>query len=277
MPELPEVEVTARALARRFDGRRVQAVRIYNRQLRWGITRSLASAVTGQRIEHVSRRGKYLLWRLQSGVIISHLGMSGSWRLHEAGRAPARGPHDHVELQCDDGAIARLNDPRRFGALLWHANAGGDVLRHRLLVGLGMEPFDPRFDGAWLFRATRGRRCAIKHVLLDGKTVVGVGNIYATECLFAARIHPQAQAGRIARRRYVRLALAIQAVLARAIELGGSTLRDFTGTDGIDGRYTDFAQAYGRAGLPCPRCATPIRRLLQGQRASYFCPRCQRF
>ena len=275
MPELPEVEVTARALAQRLDGRRLDAVRVFNRQLRWRIPSSLARTLSGQRIEHVSRRGKYLLWRLDNGVLISHLGMSGSWRVHEAGRAPARERHDHVELHCD-GAVVRLNDPRRFGALLWHAHAGGDVLRHRLLAGLGIEPFDPRFNGQWLFAATRGRRSAIKPLLLGGKIVVGVGNIYATESLYEARIHPQTPAGRIGRLRYARLAAAIRRVLAQAIDLGGSTLRDFTGTDGVSGRYIEIAQAYGREGLACPRCGAPIRRLLQGQRATYFCARCQR-
>lgn len=275
MPELPEVEVTARALAHRFDGCRVDAVRIHNHQLRWRVPGCLAQAITGQRIEHISRRGKYLLWRLPTGVLISHLGMSGSWRIHEAAHAPARERHDHVELECG-GAVARLNDPRRFGALLWHANARGNVLGHRLLAGLGIEPFDPQFGGDWLFAATRGRRGAIKQVLLDGKTVVGVGNIYATECLFEARIHPRAPAGRIARPRYERLAQAIRRVLTQAIDVGGATLRDFTSTEGVNGRYTEFARAYGRQGLPCPRCGTPIRRCVQGQRATYFCPRCQR-
>jgi len=275
MPELPEVEVTARALAHRFDGQRVNAVRVYNRHLRWRISGSLPQWLTGQRIEHISRRGKYLLWRLHSGVLISHLGMSGSWRLHEAQCAPARERHDHVELECN-GAIARLNDPRRFGALLWHHHSRGDVLRHPLLVDLGIEPFDPRFDGDWLFAATRGRRSPIKQVLLAGKDVVGLGNIYATESLFAARIHPQTHAGQITRRRYVRLAAAIRAILAQAIELGGSTLRDFHGADGISGRFTNVARAYGREGLACVRCGTPIRRLVLGQRATYFCPRCQR-
>lgn len=275
MPELPEVEVTARALAQRLDGRRVDAVRIYNRQLRWRIPASLARAVTGERIEHVSRRGKYLLWHLDSGVLISHLGMSGSWRVHEVQSAPARRPHDHVELSCE-GALARLNDPRRFGALLWHAHSRGDVLRHPLLANLGREPFDSGFDGPWLFAATRGRKSAIKPLLLAGKLVAGVGNIYATESLFEARIHPKTPAERISQHRYERLAQAIRRVLSRAIELGGSTLRDFAGADGVDGRYTRFAQAYGREALPCPRCATPIRRWVQGQRATYFCPRCQR-
>jgi formamidopyrimidine-DNA glycosylase len=275
MPELPEVEVTARALAQRFDGHRVDAVRIHNFNLRWRVPRSLPAMVAGQRIEHIERRGKYLLWHLPAGVLISHLGMSGSWRIHELGRAPPRARHDHVEVQCD-GALARLNDPRRFGALLWHARAQGDVLAHPLLASLGIEPFDARFGGEFLFGGTRGRRVAIKQVLLAGRLVVGVGNIYATESLFAARIHPQTEAGRIGRVRYERLALAIREVLDRAIEVGGSTLRDFSSAEGVEGRYTEFAQAYGRGGLGCPRCAAPIRRIVQGQRATYFCARCQR-
>jgi formamidopyrimidine-DNA glycosylase len=275
MPELPEVEVTARALAQRFDGRRLEAVRVHDPRLRWPVPRTLPAKVAGQPIERIDRRGKYLLWHLPGGVLISHLGMSGTWRIHEPGQAPPRHPHDHVEVFCD-GAVARFNDPRRFGALLWHAAADGAVLDHPLLATLGVEPFDPRFDGQWLWDATRGRRLAIKQVLLAGKDVVGVGNIYATESLYRARIHPQAEAGRIGRVRYERLAAAIRDVLGRAIAAGGSTLRDFSSVEGLAGRYTDIAQAYGRQGLPCARCGAPIRRAVQGQRATYYCPRCQR-
>jgi formamidopyrimidine-DNA glycosylase len=275
MPELPEVEVTARALARHLDGRRVDEVRIHEPRLRWRVSCALARILTGQRIEHIGRRGKYLLWHLPSGVLISHLGMSGSWRIHEAGRAPPRARHDHVEIRCE-GAIVRLNDPRRFGVLLWHARERGDVMAHPLLASLGVEPFDAAFGGELLFRATRGRRRPIKQVLLDGAPVVGVGNIYASESLFAARIDPRVPAGRIGRIRYARLAQAIRAVLARAIEAGGSTLRDFSSAEGVDGRYTEFAQVYGRAGRPCLQCGTPIRRIEQGQRATFYCPRCQR-
>jgi formamidopyrimidine-DNA glycosylase len=274
MPELPEVEVTARALAQRFDGHRVDAVRVHNHRLRWPVPRTLPAKVAGQSIEHVDRRGKYLLWHLPAGVLISHLGMSGSWRIHEPGQVPPRQLHDHVEVVCD-GAVARFNDPRRFGALLWHARADGAVLAHPLLAELGIEPFDPRFGGEWLWAATRGRRLAIKQVLLGGKVVVGVGNIYATESLYHARIHPEAEAGRIGRPRYERLAAAIRQVLGNAIEVGGSTLRDFSSVEGVAGRYTEFARAYDRQGLPCARCGTPIRRAVQGQRATYYCPRCQ--
>lgn len=275
MPELPEVEVTARALGARFEGHRIDAVRVHEPRLRWRIPRNLAASVAGQRIEHVGRRGKYLLWQTPAGTLISHLGMSGSWRIHEAGSAPPLQAHDHVELECG-GAVARLNDPRRFGALLWHPDAHGAIGAHPLLAGLGIEPFDARFDGEWLYRQTRGRRVAVKQMLLSGKVVVGVGNIYAAESLFAARIHPQAEARRIGRVRYERLAAAIARVLQSAIDAGGSTLRDFHGTDGLAGRYTESAQVYGREGLPCAHCGASIRRSLQGQRASYFCPRCQR-
>ncbi len=275
MPELPEVEVTARALAQRFDGRAVGSLRILTRDLRWRVPRDLPAKVAGQRIIAIGRRGKYLLWRMPRGVMISHLGMSGSWRIHDAAALPPRAAHDHAELRCD-GAVARYNDPRRFGALLWHPLERGDVLAHPLLADLGIEPFDPRFDGRWLWAATRGRRSAIKQVLLAGRAVVGVGNIYATESLYRARIHPATEAGRIAPVRYERLAAAIRAVLAQAIAAGGSTLRDFSDVHGVAGRYTEFAQAYERAGLPCGRCGAPIRRLVQGQRATYFCPRCQR-
>jgi len=275
MPELPEVEVTARALGQRFEGCRIESVRVHEHRLRWPIPRQLPLLLQGQTITRIARRGKYLLWHLPEGVLISHLGMSGAWRIHESGAVPGRALHDHVEVLCD-GALARLNDPRRFGALLWHAHADGDILAHPLLADLGIEPFDPRFDGAWLVAATRGRQMPIKQLLLAGTAVVGVGNIYAAESLYSARIHPLTPAGRIGRVRYERLAAAIREILAMAIEVGGSTLRDFSSVHGVAGRYTEFARAYGREGLPCPRCLAPIRRLVQGQRATYYCPRCQR-
>ncbi len=275
MPELPEVEVTARALSSRLAGRTIDAVRVHNRGLRVPIARGFSRQVVGQSIRDVGRRGKYLLWHLDGGVIISHLGMSGSWRIHDGGAWPARKAHDHVEVACGD-ALARLNDPRRFGALLWHARRAGDVLAHPLLAGLGIEPFDARFDGAYLHASMRERRTAIKPLLLAGQVVVGVGNIYAAESLFGAGIDPRTPAGRLSPARCDALARAIRDVLARAIDAGGSTLRDFSNVDGMAGRYTLTAAAYDRAGDPCPRCGTRIRRIVQGQRATYFCPHCQR-
>jgi formamidopyrimidine-DNA glycosylase len=277
MPELPEVEVTARGLTRGLQGREVQDARVHERRLRWPVTAGLAGRLRGQRLAFVGRRGKYLLWHFPSGVLISHLGMSGSWRLHEGGAA-VRERHDHVEIEFRGRGtvLARYNDPRRFGALLWHPASRGNVLDHPLLSALGIEPFDPQFDGRYLLATLRGLRAPVKQVLLAGRAVVGVGNIYATECLFEARIHPAARAGSLGRVRCERLARSVRHVLGRAIDAGGSTLRDFSHVDGIAGDYTVQALAYDREGMPCPRCGTGIRRIVQGARASYFCPRCQR-
>jgi len=274
MPELPEVEVTARSLDGALRGARVEEVRVRERRLRWPVPTRIAGAMRGERLEGVGRRGKYLLWRFAAGTALSHLGMSGTWRLvPRDGALPAR--HDHVEIGFGT-QVAVFNDPRRFGALLWHPAGHGDVLDHPLLAGLGIEPFDPAFGGACLRRSLRGLRAPIKQVLLAGRAVVGVGNIYATESLFEARIHPAAPAGSLGAARCDRLAAAIQGVLERAIRAGGSTLRDFSGVDGIAGAYTVQALAYGREGEPCPRCARPLRRIVQGARATYYCPRCQR-
>lgn len=274
MPELPEVEVTRRALAPHVEGRRVVAVRVREARLRWPVPATLAQALAGQRVSRLDRRGKYLLWRLPAGTLISHLGMSGSWRVHPPGRdAPVPGAHDHVDVEVE-GALLRLTDPRRFGALLWHA--GDDVEQHVLLAHLGLEPFDPRFTGALLYAATRSRAAPIKQVLLAGDIVVGVGNIYASESLFRAGINPKLPARRLGPARCERLAQAVRDVLDEAIGVGGSTLRDFTSGAGAEGYFTAEAGVYDRAGLPCRACGTPIRRLVQGQRATYYCPRCQR-
>ncbi|HXF44492.1 MAG TPA: bifunctional DNA-formamidopyrimidine glycosylase/DNA-(apurinic or apyrimidinic site) lyase [Burkholderiaceae bacterium] len=278
MPELPEVEVTRRALAPHVEGLTVRAVRVRERRLRWPVPAQLARWLAGRPLLRLDRRGKYLLWRFAHGTLISHLGMSGSWRLHLTA-PPAPGAHDHADLVFAAGRtvrVARLTDPRRFGALLWHPHARGDVERHALLAGLGREPLDPRFDGAYLYAATRGRRAPIKQVLLAGDIVVGVGNIYASESLFRAGIDPRRPAHRLGRARCARLAEAIRAVLAEAIEAGGATLRDFIGADGRAGYFMMDARVYDRAGLPCRACGTTIRRIVQGQRATYYCPRCQR-
>jgi formamidopyrimidine-DNA glycosylase len=275
MPELPEVEVTRRTLSDRLQGRAVQAVRVYEPRLRWPVPRALAATLSGHRLIGIDRRGKYLLWRFDHGVLISHLGMTGSWRIHPAARFPPRGPHDHADLQFGT-LLARLTDPRRFGALLWHPAGHGDVGLHPLLASLGVEPLEPGFDGELLYRATRGRRASIKQVLLAGDVVVGVGNIYASESLFDAGIDPRTAARRLGRKRCGLLAQAIRRVLAQAIGAGGSTLRDYTGADGAEGRYSRQARVYDRDGQDCPVCAHPIRRIVQGQRATYFCGRCQR-
>ncbi|MBV8211581.1 MAG: bifunctional DNA-formamidopyrimidine glycosylase/DNA-(apurinic or apyrimidinic site) lyase [Burkholderiaceae bacterium] len=278
MPELPEVEVTRRYMASLLEGRAARAVRVYERRLRWPVPRSLAATLAGQRLQRMDRRAKYLLWRFEHGVLISHLGMSGSWRIYPGppdGAIPARGRHDHVDLEFDS-MLARLTDPRRFGALLWHPASAGEVERHPLLAGLGPEPLEADFDGSRLFQATRGRTASIKQLVLAGDAVVGVGNIYASESLFDAGIDPRVPAGRLSRARCTRLAQAIRAVLTRAIDAGGSTLRDYASADGAQGQYPLQARVYGRDGLECLVCGRPIRRIVQGQRATYWCARCQR-
>ncbi|MBA2546953.1 MAG: bifunctional DNA-formamidopyrimidine glycosylase/DNA-(apurinic or apyrimidinic site) lyase [Burkholderiaceae bacterium] len=276
MPELPEVEVTRRALAPYVERRRVESVVVREPRLRWPVPPQLPMLITGQTVAGLHRRGKYLLWTFRNGTLISHLGMSGAWRVWpQRHRVPLPGTHDHVDLIVESACI-RLTDPRRFGALLWHDAGAGDVNAHPLLVNLGIEPFDARFTGEWLYRSTRKRAASIKQVLLAGDVVVGVGNIYASESLFRARINPKRAAQRLGQVRCEALAVAVREVLAEAIAVGGSTLRDFVSADGKDGYFMLDARVYGRAGLPCRVCATPIVRVLQGQRATYYCRLCQR-
>jgi formamidopyrimidine-DNA glycosylase len=276
MPELPEVEVTRRALAPHVEGRTLESVTVRERRLRWPVPPRLHEQLAGRRVERIDRRGKYLLWRFAHGTLISHLGMSGAWRVWPR-RVPVPPPqiHDHIDLLFRSDCI-RLTDPRRFGAVLWHAAADGPVGNHPLLAGLGIEPFDPGFTGDWLYRLTRARSAAIKQVLLAGDVVVGVGNIYASESLFRAEINPKLPARRLGHARCGQLAVAITEVLTEAIAVGGSTLRDFIGADGVEGYFMSDAFVYERAGQPCRLCATPITRVLQGQRATYYCRHCQR-
>jgi formamidopyrimidine-DNA glycosylase len=279
MPELPEVEVTRRALAPEVEGGVLRDVVVRDGRLRWPVPTGLARRLAGRQVLRLDRRGKYLLWRFEHGTLISHLGMSGSWRVHRDS-APLPLAHDHVDLVVEQPQgirVLRLTDPRRFGALLWAAGGERGLQRHVLLAHLGIEPFDPRFDGAFLFDRTRGRRSAIKQVLLAGDVVVGVGNIYASESLFEAGIDPRVPAARLSRPRCDRLAQAVRLVLARAIDAGGSSLRDFIGADGRSGYFMVEAQVYERNGLVCRRCKkASIRRIVQSQRATYFCPHCQR-
>jgi len=279
MPELPEVEVTRRALAPAVEGGVVRELVVRERRLRWPVPGSLARQLAGRKVLRLERRGKYLLWRFEHGTLISHLGMSGSWRIHPGG-APPPGRHDHVDVtiaQPEGACVLRLTDPRRFGALLWQRGGELALRRSPLLARLGMEPFDPRFDGAFLHQHTRGRQAPIKQVLLAGDVVVGVGNIYASESLFESGIDPRTPAAQLSRPRCDRLAHAVRGVLARAIEAGGSSLRDFIGADGRSGYFTLAAQVYERNGLICLRCRTAlVRRIVQSGRATYFCPHCQR-
>lgn len=273
MPELPEIEVTRRGIAPLVEGRALRSLVVRESRLRWPVPPALAERVAGRTVLEAGRRGKYLLLHFGDGTMLVHLGMSGSLRV-----LPADTPaslHDHVDWLFD-GQLLRLRDPRRFGAVLWHEGETATVLAHPLLARLGVEPFDPRFDGQWLHRHTRTRSAAIKQVLLAGDIVVGVGNIYASESLFRAGIHPATPAARLGPVRCERLAVAVRATLADAIAAGGSTLRDFVHSDGSSGYFQINAYVYDREGLPCRVCSTPIRRMVQGQRATYFCPSCQR-
>ncbi len=276
MPELPEVEVTRRGIEPFVAGRRVERVDVRTPALRWPISPHLATTLKALKIERVERRGKYLLFETSEGWLIVHLGMTGTLRvLRNVPRPPDAAKHDHIDLIFDE-FILRFRDPRRFGAVLWHSRQDGDVLDHPLLAGLGVEPLTAAFSGGLMYRETRGRKVSVKQALLAGTMVVGVGNIYASESLFRAGIRPTIAAGRVSLVRYDLLADAVRTTLASAIEKGGSTLRDFVGSDGQSGYFQLDYFVYDRAGLPCHVCGTAIKQIVQGQRSTYFCPRCQR-
>jgi formamidopyrimidine-DNA glycosylase len=275
MPELPEVEVTRRGIAGPLRGAVVLAARV-GKPLRWplGVT---PQALAGCTVGEVARRGKYLWLPLQTttaarGGLLLHLGMSGSLGWWPQAGEP--GPHDHFDLVTDRGTL-RLNDPRRFGAVVWSA-ALDQAPAATLLARLGAEPFDPALTPQSFHAALRRRRTPIKSLLLAGDVVVGAGNIYACEALFQAGIHPALAANRISRPRAERLLAALRGTLARALDVGGSTLRDFADAHGVAGAFQAEAAVYGRQGLPCPRCGAPVRRMLQAQRSTYFCATCQR-
>ncbi len=270
MPELPEVETTCRGIAPHIEGRRVLDVRVRERRLRWPVTRGIKGALQGQCVDQAYRRAKYILLRSDGGHVIIHLGMSGSLRVLQH-NTPIQ-THDHVDIVFEDNVLLRFNDPRRFGCVLWTTQPPE---QHKLLASLGPEPLSAAFSGELLFRLSRKRKAAVKNFIMDGAVVVGVGNIYASEALFDAGIHPNRAAGRISRARYERLAECIRAVLSRAIESGGSTLRDFLRADGSPGYFQQELHVYGREGEPCMRCKRAIAQSVIGQRSSFFCTRCQ--
>jgi formamidopyrimidine-DNA glycosylase len=270
MPELPEVEITRRGIEPFVVGRTITGVAVRNPNLRWRVPRNLAHMVVGQRVRRVERRGKYLLLECATGCLILHLGMSGSLRVIDP-RVPAQA-HDHVDLLFGDTAL-RLRDPRRFGALLWQR---GDVRRHRLLAGLGVEPLSDDFSGQYLYAATRRRQAGIKQVLMNANIVVGIGNIYANESLFRAGVHPRRRAGRLTRAQCERLVQSVRDTLRDALAAGGSSLRDFVHSDGASGYFQQSYYVYDRAGLPCRVCGSAIRIARLGSRSSYFCTGCQK-
>ena len=269
MPELPEVEVTRRGIEPHVVGRTVTSVVVREPRLRWRVPRAVG-ALAGRKVRSVKRRGKYLLLDCGDGHLILHLGMSGSLRLVAPGTAP--GKHDHFDLAIGE-KILRLRDPRRFGAVLWTTRPPE---QHALIRHLGVEPLSRGLDAGRLHALTRAGRVRIKPFLMDGRRIVGVGNIYASESLFLAGIDPRRAARRLSAADCARLSAAIKRTLRTAIRAGGSSLRDFVGSDGAEGYFQRRAWVYDRAGKPCRRCRTEIRRIVQGQRATYFCPCCQR-
>jgi len=274
MPELPEVETTRRGLAPHVEGRRVSNVVLRRPDLRWPIPYEVVSLLPGQRVQAVRRRAKYLLLDTEVGSALLHLGMSGSLRVLPAD-TPVRA-HDHVDIALEplgrQGArVLRFNDPRRFGCLLWQPPGQ----THELLADLGPEPLSDAFHGDYLFALSRGRSAPVKTFLMDQRVVVGVGNIYVAEALFAAGISPLRAAGKVSRERYQRLAEQIRRILAHAIERGGTTLRDFIAPDGAPGYFEQELSAYGRGGEPCPRCGRPLKQASIGQRTTVWCGHCQ--
>jgi len=275
VPELPEVETTRAGLAPHLVGRRVHAVTLRRPDLRWPMPPEVSDLLPGRRIDAVRRRAKYLLLDTAAGSALLHLGMSGSLRVLPAS-TPVRA-HDHVDIVLDGATphsrrVLRFNDPRRFGCLLWQP--AGET--HELLRDLGPEPLSDDFDGDYLFTRSRGRSAPVKAFLMDQRIVVGVGNIYVAEALFAAGISPLRAAGKVSRERYAALAAEVRRILDHAIRRGGTTLRDFIAPDGAPGYFEQELSAYGRGGEPCPRCGRPLRQATIAQRATVWCGRCQR-
>lgn len=269
MPELPEVETTRRGLAPHVVGRRVADVVVRERRLRWPVPDDLGQRLRGREILDIGRRGKYLVFRCETGALLVHLGMSGSLRLARA--CDVVGRHDHVDIVLDGDFLLRYHDPRRFGALGWAA----DPHAHPWLAGMGPEPLEEGFTADYLRAMACGRRVAVKPFLMDAAIVVGVGNIYVNEVLFLAGLHPVRPAGSLTIAEWGRLVSAVRQVLSQAIAMGGTTLRDFVDGHGRPGYFQQALQVYGRDGQACPRCSLPIETRRLGQRASYFCPACQ--
>jgi len=269
MPELPEVETTLRGIEPYMQGQRIIRVIVRDPRLRWPVPVTVSKA-EGQRVIGLRRRAKYLLIELEQGSLIIHLGMSGSLRVLTGYNSA--GKHDHFDIELENGTCVRFNDPRRFGAFLW---VDGNVDSHQLLRRLGPEPLSDAFTATYLHQRSQGRKLAIKNFIMNGQVVVGVGNIYASEALFMAGIHPQRAAGRISLQRYAGLVDAIRDVLARAIKMGGTSLRDFVNSDGAPGYFARELLVYNRAGSDCFQCGMAIRQKVIGQRSSFYCPDCQ--
>lgn len=271
MPELPEVETTRRGIEPHLVGQRVRKIVVRDRRLRWPIPESFEPSIVGKTIEGVGRRAKYLVVDVGDGHFLIHLGMSGSLRVLMDELEPDA--HDHVDVILDNGTTLRYNDPRRFGSMHW---VDGDPAEHWLLAELGPEPLSDEFNAQWLRELAGRRKGPVKNFIMQQSVVVGVGNIYASEALYIAGIHPTRPAGRVSLQRYETLVEAIKMTLAAAIEVGGTTLRDFVDANGAPGYFSQKLKVYGREGEPCDQCGSSIRKRVIGQRSSFFCGRCQR-
>lgn len=270
MPELPEVETTRLGLEPRLKGKVLKAVKVRDERLRWPMPKTINAQLAGKKLSSIKRRGKYLIFDFGKVFQLVHLGMSGSLRFVEKDEPPS--VHDHVDWQFEGGTVLRLRDPRRFGAVLLTDNPAS----HPLLARLGPEPLTDDFDGSYLYKTTRGRKTRIKNLIMDSHVVVGVGNIYASESLFAAGVRPGRAAGRLTRAECEKLAAAIKRTLENAVKAGGSSLRDYVAADGELGYFQLHTKVYDRAGLPCKVCGTPVKKLAGGQRSTYYCPVCQK-
>jgi len=277
MPELPEVEVTRLGIQPHLEGRRLSTVKIIDGRLRWPVPSNLDKLLSGQKVLGITRRGKYLLMQFDVGYLLLHLGMTGTLRV-----LPSSDPlktHDRVTFEFDKLSL-RLHDPRKFGAVLWHPKSAGPIEKNTLLQKLGVEPFSPEFSGErgaeMLYQHSRKRSIAVKQFLLAGQAVVGVGNIYCSESLFEAGIHPAKAAGKLTRPQCSRLADAVRLILKKAIAAGGSSLKDFVNSEGDPGHFMVQTKVYDRKNQPCKVCKLPIRQIVQGQRSTYFCPQCQK-
>jgi formamidopyrimidine-DNA glycosylase len=274
MPELPEVETTRKGIQPKVDKQTITRFIIRNGQLRWPVETHLQQTLPGLVVLEVDRRGKYILLKTQLGTLLIHLGMSGNLRVLPVGAAVQK--HDHIDIEFANGYLLRLNDPRRFGSVLWHDAALGPIETHKLLAKLAPEPLTDDFNGAYFYEKTRNRKVAIKSLVMNSHVVVGAGNIYANESLFMSKIHPQTQAKLLTKKQCELLVTNIKKVLVAAIEQGGTTLKDFLAPDGKPGYFVQQLKVYDQAGKACPVCCTPIERIMLNQRASYFCPKCQK-
>ncbi len=271
MPELPEVETTLRGISPHIDQQTVTKVLIHNSSLRWPVDTALPTLLKNQKLEHLLRRGKYLILIFKKGSLLLHLGMSGSLRVLDKNEPLQK--HDHVELFFNNKKVLRLRDPRRFGSVLWTTEPWG---KHKLISKLGPEPLTKNFDEKHLFEQSRKKTVAVKSFIMNGHIVVGVGNIYASEALFIAGINPNKAAGKVSKKSYIALTAAIKTILSKAIKSGGTTLKDFSSPDGSPGYFVQQLNVYGKKSEPCPQCKKPIMQKIINQRATYYCTTCQK-